>query len=53
MDRLLYEDLTEDDWIEFYSWLNKNGYTKKEIEEVLEDKDQLELFIYIWEQQHL
>ena len=42
-----------DDLDEMVCWLNKQGYKREDIEKVFSKVENVELFLYIWEQQHL
>ena len=42
-----------DDLDEMVCWLNKQGYKREDIEKIFSKDENVELFLYIWEQQHL
>jgi hypothetical protein len=41
-----------DDLDELVHWLNKQGYTKKDLQEVFSTAENVQLYLYIWEEAH-
>ncbi len=45
-------DYETDDLDELVYWLNKQGYTKKDLQEVFSTEENVDLYLYLWEQAH-